>query len=49
MKKLIIGEIFVILFLVVGVDYLPLNICWITFIVYNYLYLGRIVRYIDGE
>lgn len=49
MKKLIFGEIIVILFLIIGVDYLPWSICWIPFIVYNCLYIRRIAEYIPWE
>lgn len=49
MKWLILGEIAVMLFLIIGVDYLPIVICWLPFIIYNYLYLRRIVEGIDWE
>lgn len=47
--KYIIFELPVILFLVIGVDYLPLFICWIPFIIYNYLYIGKIADYIEEK
>lgn len=49
MKWLIIGEIAVILFLVIGVDYMPYIIAWLPFILYNYKYLGKIARMIPWE
>lgn len=49
MKKYIVGEIAVILFVVVGVDYFSWVICWIPFLVYNFLFLGRIARFTIRE
>lgn len=46
MKKLIVGEIIVTLFLIIGVDYLPWAICWLPFLIYNCLYVNKIVEHI---
>lgn len=49
MKKYLIGEIIVILFLVIGVDYLPLIIAWLPFIIYNILFLRKLESFIPWE
>ena len=49
MKKLLIGELLVMLFVVIGVDYVPWVIAWLPFIIYNILYLRRIVECIPWE
>lgn len=49
MKKLLIGELLVILFVVIGVDHFCWVIAWLPFIIYNILYLRRIVELIPWE
>lgn len=49
LKMYILGELIVMLFLIIGVDYLPHVICWIPFVWYNYCYLGKIVKAIDWD
>ncbi len=46
MKKLLLGELLVMLFVVIGVDYFGWFISWLPFIIYNILYLRRIVELI---
>lgn len=49
MKKLLIGELLVMLFVVIGVDHFGWVIAWLPFIIYNILYLRRIVELIPWE
>lgn len=52
MIKYIIGEIAVVLFLVIGVDYLPHIIAWLPCIIYNYFFINKFVdrftKFLDG-
>lgn len=47
--KYILGEIIVIIFLVIAVDHLPYILAWLPFIIYNILYLRKIVMLIDWD
>lgn len=44
MKKILFGEFIMILLLVIGVDHLPLFICWLPLIIYNIIYMKEIVK-----
>lgn len=49
MKKLLIGELLVILFVVIGIDYVPRLVAWLPFLIYNFLYLRRMVELIPWK
>ena len=51
---LIIGELLVILFLVIGVDYFSYMVSWLPVIIYNALFIKKIINIIpwsqlDGD
>lgn len=47
MKKVLFGELIVILILIISIDYIPWFIAWIPFIVYNYFFIERISIWFD--